>query len=644
MPPQTQGPLVALLFGSVFYSVMAWVLLRHRRAHGAGPTAFAMGTCFTWVAGALASALATTFRGQLLAINVAYLGACFTPLAILVFVAFYTRARPIPVGTVARLAIVPLISALLIWTNPWHELMWAHPPMGPDGNLTIRADWGPWFTWMHVPYHWGLVTVAEVFLLRAALFGTQVPTDSGPRLGRLHAAALLLALTGTFVINIVTVVGDDTFRVSPTAIAIALSSVLFLWVFAQMELVPFRHVAQRRILNAMSDGVFVADERDVILELNPAACALVADPKHARIGARLSSVFGDEPAIQELFQLPGEIVEEVSTREGRRYEFHLSPVHDASGNHRGRTVLVRDVTDRRRQEATLKSIVDVSPNGILRIRPVRDASGIVDFECTFANPAAAAYLGIDQDALAGARALEALPAVGPQVLPILRRAVELGAAEQLEVPVQGEAEDPLWFRIFVSPVGNELTVTFVEITEERRRQQEMEEVAFYDPLTRLLNRRGLEREFGGIPLPSRRAGGVHTLLYMDLDRFKPVNDTYGHSAGDRLLKEFAARLRSATRQGDLLARIGGDEFVVLLVDVDSAAGRATLARVQEVTDAPYWLGGVTVSCRPSIGIAQLSERGSTLADALIAADHAMYLAKAAGGGAKTAAGAQLEPV
>ncbi|MEZ4423727.1 MAG: diguanylate cyclase [Gemmatimonadota bacterium] len=646
MPPQISSPVVVLLAGSVFYCVMAWVLLRYRRAHGAGVTAFAMGACLVWVAGALLSGLAPTLPLQLLSLNVAYLGACFTPLAILVFVAFYTRSRPIPRRLILLLAVLPLVSAFLIWTNPWHELMWAHPPLDADGRFTIRAQWGPWFKLVHAPYHWTLVIVATVFLGRAALLGSKVVADAGPRIGRLHAAVLLVALVGTFSINVITVLGTRDYAVSPTAVAIAFSSVLFLWVFAQLELVPFRHVAHRRILATMPDAVFVTDERDVILDLNPAAAAFATEAGGAGPGMRLGAVLAEERALLEVLDLPGDVMEEVSTRCGRRYEIRVSTVVDASGSRRGRTVMLRDITERRRQEATLRSIVDVSPNGILRAQPVRNHTGeIHDFVCTFANPAAVAALDLSPEIVEGGRALELLPVVGPQVVPVLRSALERDQQRVLELPVrEDEADDPLWYRLFVSPVGGDVIITFVDITAEKRRQEEMEEVAFRDPLTRLLNRRGLEQAFEDVPLPPRRGRGGHVLLYMDLDRFKPVNDTYGHPAGDRLLKEFAARLRSATRDGDLLARIGGDEFVVLLLDVDAESADSLIERLTEVTAAPYWLSGSALSCRPSIGIAHLTERTSTLADALVAADRAMYLAKASGGGRKTAAPALMETV
>jgi diguanylate cyclase (GGDEF)-like protein len=159
----------------------------------------------------------------------------------------------------------------------------------------------------------------------------------------------------------------------------------------------------------------------------------------------------------------------------------------------------------------------------------------------------------------------------------------------------------------------------------------MEAAAYQDPLTGLLNRRGLESD--AIALLAGSAGRLErgALLYLDLDDFKQVNDSLGHETGDLLLCELAARLQHCTRGPDLLARIGGDEFVLLLTDVDASGARDVADRVAAAAAAPVAIDGATVSCSASIGVALHPEDGVDLKTLLQAADQAMYRAKGIGG-------------
>ena len=149
--------------------------------------------------------------------------------------------------------------------------------------------------------------------------------------------------------------------------------------------------------------------------------------------------------------------------------------------------------------------------------------------------------------------------------------------------------------------------------------------ARHDSLTALPNRAGLAHAI------EARRDGLAALLYLDLDGFKVVNDTHGHGTGDQLLQAVADRLQKAARPGDLVARIGGDEFVIL-TDVLAPASLTTLAEqlVAQIS-VPYSLGrGRTATIGVSIGIALAPEHGTDLASLLAAADEALYQAKALG--------------
>jgi len=168
-----------------------------------------------------------------------------------------------------------------------------------------------------------------------------------------------------------------------------------------------------------------------------------------------------------------------------------------------------------------------------------------------------------------------------------------------------------------------------EITNQK--QKHLFALAHFDQLTGLPNRTLLMDRLKQSISVSNRALRAISLLFIDLDGFKPVNDNYGHAIGDRLLKEVAARLLSCLREGDTAARLGGDEFVVILLESDLDRAIKVTNRILEVLRVPYEIGKRTISnISASIGIAEYPEHAKELDDLLTAADNAMYAAKKSG--------------
>lgn len=172
-----------------------------------------------------------------------------------------------------------------------------------------------------------------------------------------------------------------------------------------------------------------------------------------------------------------------------------------------------------------------------------------------------------------------------------------------------------------------LHVVWNDITERKRNEHRIEKLARYDLLTGLPNRRLLQenadRLLGGDG-GHRRPVGV---MYMDLDRFKDINDTQGHETGDRVLAEVARRLRACLRENDTVARLGGDEFAFLLPDTEIAAMCRVADRVVEALEAPFQINGLSTRIGASIGLVCHPQHGTSLAELLKHADIAMYRAK-----------------
>jgi diguanylate cyclase (GGDEF)-like protein len=180
--------------------------------------------------------------------------------------------------------------------------------------------------------------------------------------------------------------------------------------------------------------------------------------------------------------------------------------------------------------------------------------------------------------------------------------------------------------------GGGFVTTYLDVTEQRRTQSLVAHLAHHDALTNLANRT-LLRDRMEMALARTLRGDVVALHYLDLDRFKHVNDNFGHSAGDELLKGVAYRLIQGTRTTDTVARIGGDEFVVLQVGINGPADAAVLAqRLVNSMASTFEIGGNSISIGTSIGIALSTGEIENWEQLLGNADTALYRSKAAGRG------------
>ncbi|MYM66899.1 EAL domain-containing protein [Pseudoduganella sp. FT55W] len=167
-----------------------------------------------------------------------------------------------------------------------------------------------------------------------------------------------------------------------------------------------------------------------------------------------------------------------------------------------------------------------------------------------------------------------------------------------------------------------------EIKERKLAETRAHELSTRDALTNLLNRRALIQQLEHAVATSDRSGVGFALLFLDLDKFKPINDNYGHEAGDELLRQVAARLTAAVRVADIVARLGGDEFVVLIEGKSASANAARVGRKIEMACAlPFDIGSHRVKTAASIGIALYPQDGANAQALMKNADTAMYHAK-----------------
>ena len=250
-------------------------------------------------------------------------------------------------------------------------------------------------------------------------------------------------------------------------------------------------------------------------------------------------------------------------------------VHAAQLSARGgRVLMFRDVSDVekaqmevRKNEKLLRTLIDHSVNGIVRFGWVENEDGGQELRSVFANAAAGRFLSAEADDLVDCSATQIIrhaitgmeEAEVESIMERFSRSIENG--KSLDLEVRQQAGGPArWLRVICEPVGDDYAATFVDITDRKAKERQMESIATSDPLTGVLNRRGFERD-ATKRLTQSEDDATGALLFIDLNDFKAINDKYGHEVGDQLLKIAAERLRQSLRSCDIIGRPGGDEFV-----------------------------------------------------------------------------------
>ena len=303
-------------------------------------------------------------------------------------------------------------------------------------------------------------------------------------------------------------------------------------------------------------------------------------------------------------------------------------VYDASlkSDLEGAVLRVRDVTEEHNRAFSpsdvdrFSALAEMLPLGILSA----DERGRV----VYANEVARRIFNLDDRELRGLGwRSRVVPEDWPDVAEACQRVVRTGVHQQASFRVD-TGLFVRWAQATFGPLGapGEATgwiATVADITERQSVEGRLAHQATHDPLTGLPNRALLEDRLSRSLAGLRRDLASVTVVFLDLDGFKAVNDTYGHGAGDAVLVEVARRLRQVTRDVDTVARLGGDEFVLVCDALDEPSTQGLVARIDEALRDPIRLGADDLSIRSSIGVAIETVGCST--DELIArADQAMY--------------------
>lgn len=264
---------------------------------------------------------------------------------------------------------------------------------------------------------------------------------------------------------------------------------------------------------------------------------------------------------------------------------------------------------------------------------IPDASGaIVDFRFSYINPNAERRLGVPRETLYGKVLTQVRPfMIKSGLIHKYREVVRTGIPYTCEVFIDDEMIKATWLNVQVVRLGSGIAITSRDVTEHRRRSDHVNYLAHHDHLTGLANRTLLHERLRHAILRAQNHSQKVAVFLLDIDYFKQINDSLGHADGDVLLAAVGQRLLSSVRESDTVARIGGDEFVIVMPEFRTIQDVEWCGhQIIRNTAQPIEINGREVSLTLSVGVSIFPEGGRVAEELLRNADAAMYTVKETG--------------
>jgi diguanylate cyclase (GGDEF)-like protein/PAS domain S-box-containing protein len=400
----------------------------------------------------------------------------------------------------------------------------------------------------------------------------------------------------------------------------------------------------RAIIESTADGILVADENGKVLCYNQLYVDMWSIPrelmeaaKHLLLIEYCSNQLKDPQQFQrstkEIYVMwPPESFDVLHFNDGRVFE-RYTKIKLVEGRNVGRVWSFRDVTQRKQAEAytaQLAAIVESSYDAII----VKDLNGII----TSWNAGAERIFGYRAEEIIGCSIFGLIPRDRLQEESKIMSLIKSGKpVDHFETVRLGKDNKLIDVSVTISPMkdsgGNVIGASKVarDITQRKEAQERIQHLAHYDALTELPNRALLADRIKIAIAHADRYSHRLALLFVDLDRFKLVNDSLGHEIGDKLLKVVAERMQSSVREADTISRVGGDEFIILLSQIDSLEDAAGVARkIIAALSQPHRIEGHELMVSASVGISIYPDSAKDASSLMRNADSSMYCAKEAG--------------
>jgi diguanylate cyclase (GGDEF)-like protein/PAS domain S-box-containing protein len=299
--------------------------------------------------------------------------------------------------------------------------------------------------------------------------------------------------------------------------------------------------------------------------------------------------------------------------------------------------IARDISERKQSEEMLREnesrLIDMFEHLSSGVAIYHVSPDGQDFIITAFNRAAERIENMRREDLIGKNVLEVFPSITEfGLIDVFRRVWNSGRAEHFPVSFYQDGRIAGWRDNYVYKLPNgEIVAIYDDVTKEKQADERIHYLAHYDLLTGLPNRALFTDRLQQAITSAKRGNTRLALMFLDLDKFKPVNDEFGHDVGDLLLKEVAKRMRNCVRESDTVSRIGGDEFVILLSSIEAEQDAMQVAeKILYSINQPFVLAGHSIHISSSIGVAAYPEHSADEKLLTKNADTAMYYAKSSG--------------
>ncbi|MET0120777.1 MAG: diguanylate cyclase [Candidatus Thiodiazotropha sp. 6PLUC9] len=398
----------------------------------------------------------------------------------------------------------------------------------------------------------------------------------------------------------------------------------------------------RTMTDSAQDAIISINHNGDVESWNPAAQRIFGYQEEDIIGQPIQDLIGT-PQLNEgqvgglsdyinngKGRVVGAVIEQLGiSRDGSEFPLEMSIASMQLQNHCHSVCVIRDITSRKQAEQQLRLSHQVMASATEGIIITDSHEQIVSVNNAFTE-----ITGYTFEEVSGKH---------PSLLKSGKHPEDFYHKMWSEIQDKGSWRGEIWNRrkdgaVYVEWLGisavydqkgelSHYVGIFSDMTQRKREEAELERLAFYDPLTGLANRLLLHDRLEQSCSYAKRNGSMVAVLFLDLDRFKAVNDSFGHEVGDQLLQEVSRRIQGVVREGDTVARLGGDEFIVVLRDLKDNDGVTLVAeKIVYAIDQPIYIQENHCAIEASIGIA-LYPNHQEVDSLLKLADHAMYEAK-----------------
>ncbi len=635
-----------LVAGGLILLGLAVFVWRRRSVESGAELAILLLSAAVWVLGNAAEHLTTSLAGKVLASKIQYIGILALSPAVLVTVLVATGRSSWIRRYIAVSAPLAACALVMVATNELHGWIWSSVELTRAGSMSILAvHYGPAFQIIQVASYVQLFAAALFFLPRCI------------RNWRADATFAYIGFAAPWIANIIYVTRSGPWPdldFTPMGLVIMGVSLTISFrgfgsVFSTVML------AHRDILENISDLVLVSDGSGRLLSANRGAREALDLPP---LPTPASSALAEEHPLLRHLAGTASLArnEDISLSVAgamRIFDIRSVPVTSAKGRSCGVVFVLRDVTEQRASEdesrtrrEQLRQIIDLIPHPVF----AKDSDG----RFLLANEAFARAYQRTPSEMTGLSLADIHPSADEvaRILAADRRVIEGQSTLTVEETFGIGTADKRTYRItqvpFIQHDSESAAVVgiAIDITEQKERERLLESLASTDLLTNLANRRSFDHILMKAIDSSDHKNEAAALLFLDLDRFKMINDIYGHLTGDEILRQVATRIQEVVRFNDLVwstenvrqaeptvSRFGGDEFIVLLPSVAERGSAALVARrLIDALNRPFEIGSDRLQLGVSIGIAVQPTDGADAETLLRHADQALTSAKQSGRG------------